>query len=330
MSLLTSDYIASWFFLQKKDFTGLSQILQPYYVLESLDYSKNVGTEAVDLIQGDAGVHVINTSETTFKTTISSEALIIKDVDTTTVQYRDIFDIFLEDYYALLNYFFIPSTDLNNNGGNSNDLFSGNKVRIENLFNNATITIGQKISCNIDYNCVYSNKFNVAYNNYSEGLQGDFDFIARTARNYDCRFFIDNTNDYYIKSGSLTISMSHKQVYIANTKNSVPFYSPQGYKVTGSITVLVKNFDFENIPTYGNISLLVGDRYLELGQASIKSEYNRKLNASESASTMTIQFTGYARLGAGINNSTWLTYFQSKLDQEKFTKVLQKINGYLS
>jgi hypothetical protein len=124
--------------------------------------------------------------------------------------------------------------------------------------------------------------------------------------------------------------MSHKQVYIANTKNSVPFYSPQGYKVTGSITVLVKNFDFENIPTYGNISLLVGDRYLELGQASIKSEYNRKLNASESASTMTIQFTGYARLGAGINNSTWLTYFQSKLDQEKFTKVLQKINGYLS
>ena len=141
MSLLTSDYIASWFFLQKKDFTGLSQILQPYYVLESLDYSKNVGTEAVDLIQGDAGVHVINTSETTFKTTISSEALIIKDVDSTTVQYRDIFDIFLEDYYALLNYFFIPSTDLNNNGGNSNDLFSGNKVRIENLFNNATITI---------------------------------------------------------------------------------------------------------------------------------------------------------------------------------------------
>ena len=329
MSLLTSDYISSWFFLQKKDYTGLAQILQPYYVIESLDYSKSVSTTPVDLIQGDAGTLVINTAGTKYKTTINSEALIIKNVDTTAVVYQDIFDILMEDYYTILNYYFVPSTDLNNYGGNSNDLFTGNKVRIEHLFNTATITIGQKISCNIDYNCLYSNKFNIVYNNYSEGLQGDFDYIARTAKNYDCRFFIDGTNDYYIKSGSLTISMDYSEVFIANIKDSVPFYSPQGYKVSGSITVLVKNFDFESIPTNGNISLLVGDRYLELGQASIKSEFDRSFKAADTASTITIAFTGYSRLGAGITRATWVSYLENKLDQEKFAKVLQKINGYL-
>jgi hypothetical protein len=54
-------------------------------------------------------------------------------------EYKDIFDILLEDYYALLKYFFIPITDLNNSGANFNDLIiqRGNAVFIQNLFEQA-------------------------------------------------------------------------------------------------------------------------------------------------------------------------------------------------
>jgi hypothetical protein len=340
MSVLTSDYISSWYFLQKKANPYFAELQnnQPYYVIESLDYDRSISTQKKDAIQGDAGTHIIDQSGITYKTSISSNVLIYKALSTTQVVYKDIFDILLEDYYALLKYFFVPITDLNNSGANFNDIViqGGNAVFIQNLFDSAQITLGPEISCTIDYICKYNNKFNIDLNDYSSGSQPGFDFVARTARNYDCRFYIDGVNEYYIKSGSLTIKPDHEAVYIANTLSAVPFYSPQGYHVSGSITVLSNSIDAQSIPNEANISLLIGDRYLELGQSSVKSSYKRSMKATESATTLTISFDGYARLGAGINLNTpsgldtWVGYLKNKLDEEKFTKVLQKLNALLS
>lgn len=340
MSVLTSDYIAGWYFLQKKANPLIAELQnnQPYYVIEDLDYTRSISTQKKDTIQGDPGTHIIDQSGVTYKTNISSDVLIFKDINTTQVEYKDIFDILLEDYYALLKYFFIPITDLNNSGANFNDLIiqRGNAVFIQNLFEQAQITLGQEISCNINYLCKYDTKFNIDYNDYSSGSQPGFDFIARTARNYDCRFYIDGVNEYFIKSGNLTITATHHPVYIANTFSTVPFYSPQSYHVSGNFTVLSNNIDVQSIPNEANISLLIGDRYLQLGQSSVKSSYSRSMKATESATTFAISFDGYARLGAGLDLSnpndldTWVGYLRNKLDEEKFTKVLQKLNALLS
>lgn len=334
MSVLTSDYISGWYFLQKKANILLAELqpTQPYYIIEDLNYVRSISSQKKDAIQGDPGTHIIDQAGVTYKSTIKSDALIFKDIPGTSVVYKDIFDILLEDYYALLKYFFVPITDLNNSGANFNNLIiqGGNAVFIQNLFESAQITIGQEINCNIEYLCKYDSKFNIDFNDYSSGSQPGFDFIARTARNYDCRFYIDAVNEYYIKSGTLTITASHQPVYIANTLSPVPFYSPQGYHVSGNITLLSNNINVQSLPTDANISLLIDDRYLELGQASIKSSYTRNMNAGESASTFQVAFDGYARLGAGIDLGTWIAYLKNKLDEEKFKKVLQKLSDLLT
>lgn len=334
MSLLTSDYIAGWYFLQKKAnvFLSENQLTQPYYVIESLSHSRSVASAKKDAIQGDAGTHIIDQTGVTYKTSVKSNALIFKPIETATVEYKDIFDLLMEDYYALLKYYFIPITDVNNYGANFNDLIinRGNAVFVQNLLESATITIGQDIDVDLEYVCKYNSKFNIDLNDYSQNTQPEFDFIARVARNYDCRFYIDQDNQYYIKSGTITINFENHSVYLANTFDEVPFYSPQGYHVSGSITLLSNNIDLQSIPTEANISLLVDDRYLELGQASIKSSYTRSLNAGETASTIVIQFNGYARLGAGIDLATWITYLKNKLDEDKFKKVLYKLSNLLS
>lgn len=332
MSVLTSDYISSWYFVQKKANPFLFELQnnQPYYIIEDLTHVKSISTQKKDLIQGDPGTHVIDQSGITYKTSVKSDTLIFKEISGTAVDYKDIFDLLMEDYYALLRYFFIPITDLNNTGFNFNNsiINSGNAVFIQNLFESAQITIGQEINCSIDYVCKYDSKFNIDLNDYSSGSQPGFDFIARTARNYDCRFYIDS-NFYYIKSGSITISATHEPVYIANTLSSVPFYSPQGYHVSGNITVLSNNIYADSIPNEANISLLIDDRYLELGQANVKTSYTRNINSGESATTIVIAFEGYARLGAGIDSETWIAYLRSKLDEDKFKRVLQKLTNVL-
>jgi hypothetical protein len=343
MSLLTSDYISSWYFIKRNNNPGQSGDV--YYLLKSITNTSTTNASPKDLIQGEAGTLVIDQTGQTEQTNISSDALVLdnsygsNNVETLRKTYYDVIDLFLYDYYLLLSFFFLTPEDINN----SADLDWFNKlleqfnltINNKNLLASATINVGTNVTCDLEYLTRYDHKFDIVYNDLTTVDYAPYDFIARTARNYDCRFFIDG-NQYKIKEGSINIKIDYKDIYIANTKSKLPFYSPQSYSVTGSITILAKHDEFDFIGNEGNCSLLVGNRYIELGQGSLKTQYTRSLNAENSATTITIQFTGYARLGAGIDGSRWNTYYLTLLQLVKdnnsnnYITVLNQLDLWLN
>lgn len=329
MPILTSEFIGSWYLLG----TSLTNVPGTSYVLaNSISNSSDYTTNAKELVQGEAGTLVIDQLGLKEKCIVTADALIINPLPDTVMQYYDIIDQLLSDYYLLLNFLFISVEDVNNTGDLDwfNAILSALGLTLENknLLSSATINIGQSINCSLHYNTRYDRKYTVQYNNLPDIYQPYYDFIARTAKNYDCRFYIDG-NEYSIKSGTLNINIGYSEIYIANTKSQLPFYSPQSHSVTGSIEILAPHNTYRTIPVEGNCSLLVGDRYIELGQASIKSSYNRKIEAGQSASTITINFTAYARLGAGITNARWTTYYLNQLDTGKLINIYNILQSFL-
>lgn len=331
MSLLTSDYIGSWYFVKKKNSDS------PYYLLKSISNDTTFGIDAVDLIQGDAGVLVIDQKEQREKTTLSGNALILKNasgvnnVETNTISYKDIIDLLIEDYYKLLQFFFLSPEDLfisdkfTNNQNGQLEYFGillsnlGIAPNNTNLLSNASIQLGESITASLNYETRYDKKFDIVYAGSEDPLKVppgilDADFIAREARNYDCRYYIDG-NEYRIKSGSITINIGYKELFLANTYNRLPFYSPQKHSVTGELEIIAPHTSYNSIPVEANCSVLIGDRYIELGQASIKSSYKRSLQSGGEASTITVNFTAYARLGAGIDSTRWNSYYIDLLNK---------------
>ena len=332
MAIIDSRYIGSWYFLK----TALTNVSGTSYILaNSVINNSDLSIQAKDLIQGEAGTLVIDQLGKKDKITVSGEALIIKNasgnylVPTTNVNYKDVFDLLIDDYYLLLNFFFYPVEDIYN----VDDLGwlqyiltqLGLTLTNKNLLTSAAINIGNSVSCTLNYNCSYDTKFTIdlpVTNNNAE------DFIARVAKNYDIRFYIDG-NEYYIKSGSININVGYSEVYIANTGYQYPFFSPQTHNLSGSLEIYSVHDSYTSIPVEGNCSILVGDRYLELGQASIKSNYTRKIDSNLSANTINISFTAYARLGAGITPARW-AYYLNNLNSASIFNIYTYLTNYLN
>ena len=316
MSLLTSDYISSWYLAKERD-DG------KYYLLQNITNSTTYDADAKDLIQGEAGVLVIDSNSQREVTTVSSEVLILKNssgennVDTLDRQYRDIIDLLLYDYKKLMSFFFLSLEDtfVKKYQNILNIVLSELKLvpNNKNLLSNAVITIGDSINCTLTYQTKYTNKFDIIYASNLDGTAEDFDFIARTAKNFDCRFFIDG-NEYKILSGNVNINIGYKEIFLANSYYRLPFYSPQKNSVDGEIEILAKHNEYGFIAEEGNCSLLIGDRYIELGQASVKTSYSRSLNSSQSPTSIKVNFKAYARLGANVDDR-WLKYYVDFISQ---------------
>ena len=332
MAIIDSRYVGSWYFLK----TVLSNVSGTSYILaNNVVNNSDLSIAPKDLIQGEAGTLVIDQLGRKDKITVTGDALIIKNaagnylVPTTTVTYKDVFDLLIDDYYLLLNFFFYPVEDIYN----VDDLGwlqyilaqLGLTITNKNLLTSAAINIGNNVSCTLNYNCSYDTKFTIdlpVTNSNSE------DFIARTAKNYDIRFYVDG-NEYYIKSGTVNINVGYSEVYIANTGYQYPFFSPQTHNLSGSFEIYARHDSYTSIPVEGNCSLLVGDRYLELGQASIKSNYTRKIDANSSANTISISFTAFARLGAGITPARW-AYYVDNLSPSSIASLNTVLTNYLN
>ena len=288
--IYTSDYVGKWYWLKYDD-----KIL----LVENMSSELDKATSAQKLIQGDSGTHVISNNGNTWSTTMSSPALLevvspkqtINSPKVTRVAapfssyYIDAFDLLINDFDLVRRFLF--------NGGAS--------LSPKHLLTSASITIENDVRLQLAYNSSFTQKFQeIRY------IKGDpptsLDFLARAAKNYDCRFNVtanDAALSYKILSGSINITVSHAKMFLINLESEYPVYSPQGYQISGSFKIPANNWDdllsvFENDDvTLSNFSIVIGNRYLRLGQASLQSSI--KFN-NEAFRTAEINFIGYARI----------------------------------
>lgn len=288
--IYTSDYVGKWYWLKYDD-----KIL----LVENMSSELERATNAQKLIQGDSGTHVISNNGKTWTTTMSAPALLevvtpkqtINSPKVTRVAapfssyYMDAFDLLINDFGLLRRFLF--------NGGAS--------LSPKHLLSSASITIENDVRMQLTYNSSYDQKFQeIRYINADPPVS--LDFLARAAKNYDCRFNVtanDAALTYKILSGSINITVSHSKMFLANLESEYPIYSPQGYQISGSFKIPANNWDdllnvFENNDvTLSNFSIVIGTRYLRLGQASMQSSI--KFN-NDAFRTAEINFVGYARI----------------------------------
>ena len=288
MAIYTSNHIGKWHWLKYDNNIVL---------VEEFTSNSARAIQAKNLIQGDAGVHVMSYNGVTQTCTLSSDVLLeipqakfslnnrVPTVVTPPFNpgYRDVFDLLISDFSII-----------------KSNLFNQTFMQPRNLLTSASIQIGNSIRCTLNYNCYFDQLFQQI--EFAEYFPQNFDFLARTAKNYDCRFYATEGNDQMLKvlSGSISINVTYAKVFLLNLESDYPLYSPQAYEVSGTITVPTKNwyemrdlFDSKIVSNI-NISLLVGNRYLRLGQTVIEDSLNLTMN--DNLMTAEISFKGYARI----------------------------------
>jgi hypothetical protein len=290
MAIYTSDHIGKWYWLKYENNIVLAEEF-------STELSRAVSNK--QLIQGDAGVHVMSVNGKTMTSTLSSDVLIeipqakynlnnsVPSVITPPYNpgYKDVLDLLIDDFALIRANLYNP-----------NFWF----MRPKNLLTSASLQIGNTIRCSLNYNAYYDQIFELIQ--FADVFPSNYDFLARVAKNYDCRFYATNENDQILKvlSGSINITVNYSKMYLAGTESEYPIYSPQGYEVSGSITIPARSWnqlrDLFNskVVTFTNFSLLVGTRYLRLGQAVIEDKMN--LTMGDNLMTAEISFKGYGRL----------------------------------
>ena len=290
MAIYTSDNIGKWYWLRY----GNNIILAEQF---STEISRSVNNK--QLIQGDAGVHVMSVNGKTMTSQLSSDVLIEipqgsynldKPIPSVVVPpyspgYKDVLDLLIDDFALIRANLYNP-----------NYWF----MRPKNLLTSASIQIGETVRCSLNYNAFYDQIFELIQ--FADAFPPSYDFLARVAKNYDCRFYATYQNDQILKvlSGSININVNYSKIYLANLESEYPLYAPQGYEVSGSITIPARNWNVlrdlynSEVVSYTNFSLLVGNRYLRLGQAVIQDKMN--LSMSDNLMTAEISFKGYGRL----------------------------------
>lgn len=297
MGIYTSDHIGKWYWLRY----GSVIVLAEEFTTE---LSRAVSNK--QLIQGDAGVHVMSVNGKTMTSTLSSDVLIElpqgkleKNGSVPSVVippynpgYKDVLDLLIYDFDLIRKNLYNP------------DFWY---MLPRNLLSSASIQIGSTVRCTLNYNAYYDQMFERIQ--FADAFPSNFDFLARVAKNYDCRFYatqqvgqIFQGNDQLLKvlSGNINININYSKMYLAGTESEYPIYSPQGYEVSGSITVPARNWNQlrdifnSNVVSITNFSLLVGTRYLRLGQAVIQDKMN--LSMGDNLMTAEISFKGYGRL----------------------------------
>ncbi len=303
MAIYTSNHIGKWHWLK---YDG--------YVVLAEQFTSQIQREIQPkkLIMGDGGTHVMGFNGIENTVSISSDILLRNSYRDTYKQnnindgkihiseapmqssylYRDSFDLLITDFDKIKA--FIIFFDPYNNRTYPTGLNS------RNLLTSASINISNNVRCSLNYNCSFDQFVNIQFADY---FPPNYDFLARTARNYDCKFFVtdDPTTTYKVLSADININVNYSKIYLANQESEYPLYSPNGYDVSGSIKTPAKNwydlkffFDSTNGPKKVNFSLLVGNRYLRLGQILVEDSI--EFSMSEGIMTATINFKGYARL----------------------------------
>jgi hypothetical protein len=290
MAIYTSEHIGKWYWLRYDNYIILAEEF-------TTELSRAVSSK--QLLQGDAGVHVMSVNGKTQTSSLSSDVLIEipqgkynldKSVPSVVIPpynpaYLDVLDLLIYDFDLIKKNLYNP------------DFWY---MSPRNLLSSASIQISSTVRCTLNYNAYYDQLFQRI--SFADAFPSNYDFLARVAKNYDCRFYATQGDDQLLKvlSGSINISINYSKMYLAGTESEYPIYSPQGYEVSGSITVPARSWnqlrDLYNskVVSVTNFSLLVGTRYLRLGQALIEDKMN--LSMGDNLMTAEISFKGYGRL----------------------------------
>jgi hypothetical protein len=289
MAIYTSDHIGKWYLLDHSELG--------YVLTETFNCKIDREVSALKLIQGNPGTVVFSNNGKSFRSSLSSDVLIKQIAGKSYVNefephvtvkkppfseiYSDTFDLLISDLQKI-----------------KDSMYDGSqKVLPKNALATATIQIGNTIKCNLEYNCKYDDIFNVTYVNQTP-IE---DFLARTAKNYDCKFYVSNDDNFETKilSGSIQINIQYTKFFMINYFTDTPIYSPQHYEISGNITIPFKDADevLQKFNTYPilpvNLSILIGDRYLKIGQTSFQDGIDISFN--ENMNTADISFKVYAR-----------------------------------
>ena len=303
MAIYTSDQIGKWQWLK---YDGYVVLAQEFSSQIQRDYQPK------KLIMGDGGTHVISFNGVENTVSLSSDILLRNSYKDTYKQpnnmdgqlhvveapmqssylYRDALDLLISDFDRVKSFIILF------NPYDNRTYPTGMSSR--NLLTSANINISNNVRCSLNYNCLFDQFVSIQFADY---FPPNYDFLARTAKNYDCKFYVtdDPTTTYKILSADINISINYSKIYLLNQQSEYPLYSPNGYDVSGSVKVPAKNWyalrDFLNAtdgPKKVNYSLLIGNRYLRLGQVLVEDKI--EFTMSEGLMTANISFKGYARL----------------------------------
>ena len=296
MPLIPSNYINSWYKVQDK--------LEPknFYVLRTITSTLNQVVEKKDYIQGDAGTHVMSMRDNVWNTNIVSPVLIIQQPKQTPY-FLDSFDLFLQTFYKLRTYFKEVTEAL------ADDPESDIYLTTADLLSRATIQINDS---GVDVNITYLNNFDQMFDfllpgenfiqkqeqnknkdksskestteyksNKNNAYSSTFDYLSRTARFYDVKFYIPEDNiEFIVKSGTINVQVDYAKMFFINSNTSQPFYKPKGYSIQGEVDLIIPADIWTSIikPTTNDLNrVLPGQNFMQL----IKEKVNCSIGIAD-------------------------------------------------
>jgi hypothetical protein len=279
MAILFSDNVSDWYYFEDFD-------TQVRFLFENFSSNKTREVTPKKLLQGFPGTLAMDIGGASWQTVFSSNALILNNDPL----YKDIFDLLLADFDTIKQFLAYSNTTLTD----------------KNLLSSASIEIGQDVSISLDYNQKFDRIFNFNY----LADEATEDFTGRVAKFYDCNFYLSLDRDaisylnFPVYGGSINIKIDYDKLYFVNSETDFPFYNPQQYSISGSVSTIVDYNKFSDfisnpsefnllMPTSANCSLSIGDRYLELGQVNIQSGLS--IQKQSGLLEVKIDFTTYAR-----------------------------------
>ena len=294
MPLIPSNYINSWYKVQDK--------LPPnnFYIFRSIISTLNQVVEKKDYIQGDAGTHVMSIRDNVWSTSINSPVLIIKQLESEYL-FLDSFDLFLQTFYKLRTYF-KEVTEATEDDPES-DIY----LTTADLLSRATIQISDS---GVDAHLTYLNNFDQMFEfllpdqdfvkeqeqkkdksseenttEYKSNKEikntSTIDYLSRTAKFYDVKFYIPEDNvEFIVKSGTINVSVDYVKLFFINSNTSQPFYKPKGYSIQGEVDLIIPADIWASIikPEFNNLDrVLPGQNFMQL----IKEKVNCSIGIAD-------------------------------------------------
>lgn len=298
MPVLSPKLLATWYYLVDSE--------NPNNIILAENYEQNLNQDIKSrpMIQGDIGVHAMDVGGIKYTTTISSPILI---VETNSARYGT------------------PTNSPTASEFNTNEISNSfgllinkfNEIRYPDspiydptnpnpiVLKSGRLNISEEaVSTDMTFVSGFGNVFSPVYVGDSEPP----DFIARTARWYDTGLVITEYPAlpivYPIIEASLNFEVDIEENYFMGT-GQTPFFSVQGYKVSGSLKVLAPPNDqylsiaYQNsgdfsIVGYQNLHMNIGGITFDFGAANMTKNIKRSLTPNKITS-IEIEIETFAR-----------------------------------